>query len=395
MKKKEIRPQIFNKCLFAEEKGANHVYKADDTVEIQILKVGTWDHTEYGRFTVSSATLREVVENFQKNTRGVKIAVDENHEPDHKALAWYESLSISENGKALYATLSLTQRGAKLLTEGAYRYFSPELVFRKKDEETGQNIKNLLIGGAFTNRPFFKGMSPIMAAEVPDQSQDCDFILFFKNSKMNDFLTMITEFAESPTLSAANKTKLAKAYAALPTADLTPEITASFNEILAKGGEKKEPAPKEIRSVPKELEPVLVEAEPGMVSVKFSDLENLKSTAAMVEGLVQKQKETNFAARMETLVFSEANKNGVILPKSKERIREFAYSLSETQSEAFFEILDSIRKIDTQEIGSSLAVQPTQIEGADFSEHEATEYFQKTMGFNEEEAKAAAGELNK
>lgn len=48
--------------------------------------------------------------------------------------------------KDIYAKLELTQKGADLLNEGAYKYFSPEIVFFKTDEETQKPITNMLVG---------------------------------------------------------------------------------------------------------------------------------------------------------------------------------------------------------------------------------------------------------
>lgn len=128
------------------------------------MRTGKWNHPAYGEFEITPETLTQVKDNFTANLRGIKLAVDENHEPNHKALAWYTELyQVTEDD--LFAKLELTQKGADLLNEGAYRYFSPEIVFYKTDEETGKPITNMLVGGAFTNRPFFKSMQPLMASE--------------------------------------------------------------------------------------------------------------------------------------------------------------------------------------------------------------------------------------
>lgn len=128
---------------FAE--GDKTAKKAGDIVDIQIMRTGKWNHPAYGEFEVTADTLKQVKENFDNNLRGIKLAVDENHEPNHKALAWYTELyQVTEND--LFAKLELTQKGADLLNEGAYKYFSPEIVFYKIDEETGKPITNMLVG---------------------------------------------------------------------------------------------------------------------------------------------------------------------------------------------------------------------------------------------------------
>ena len=70
--------------------------------------------------------------------------MDVNHDPEHKAVGWYKS--VFREGNRLFATIEWTKEGLKHLQEQAYRYFSPELYFEFQDEETGDTIKNLLIG---------------------------------------------------------------------------------------------------------------------------------------------------------------------------------------------------------------------------------------------------------
>ena len=88
---------------FAEQKE----FAAGDVVEVQIMRVGKRNHPSYGEIEVTSDTLAEVKKNFEENKRGIDLAVDENHEDDHKALAWYKELFIIGDG--LYAKLELTK----------------------------------------------------------------------------------------------------------------------------------------------------------------------------------------------------------------------------------------------------------------------------------------------
>lgn len=109
--------------------------KEGDKVQIQIMRTGKWKHPMYGEVIITPQTINDVVENFNSNTRGIDIAVDENHEENHKALGWFRELK--KQGKdALNATIELTKMGAELINQGAYKYFSPEIAFNKRDEET-------------------------------------------------------------------------------------------------------------------------------------------------------------------------------------------------------------------------------------------------------------------
>ena len=82
-------------------------YSAGDMVEVQIMRIGKRNHPSYGEIEVTADTLVDVKKNFEENKRGIELAVDENHEDNHKALGWYRELFIVADG--LYAKIELTK----------------------------------------------------------------------------------------------------------------------------------------------------------------------------------------------------------------------------------------------------------------------------------------------
>lgn len=60
--------------------------------------------------------MNDVLQNFESRERGIDLVVDENHEPDHKALGVFQQLYM-EGKDALFAVIKLTKKGADLLTE--------------------------------------------------------------------------------------------------------------------------------------------------------------------------------------------------------------------------------------------------------------------------------------
>ena len=60
--------------------------------EIQIMRTGEWDHDIYGKVKIDSDTIDEVIYNFDTNKRGIDIAVDVNHDHDHRAVGWIREL---------------------------------------------------------------------------------------------------------------------------------------------------------------------------------------------------------------------------------------------------------------------------------------------------------------
>ena len=220
--------------------------KEGDTVTIQIMRVGTWDHPSYGEVKITKSDIAEFVANFEENVREIDIAVDENHEDNHRALGWYQKLYTDATGENLFADIEVTKKGADLLNEGAYRYFSPEIAFEYEDPETGNEYSNLLLGGAFTNRPFFKGMQPLMASEVaaegkrkrhPEGGQFS--ALFFTNSTMKGFLTLMQKLADKDVLTKSERDELQTKFSELPKEDQNAKMKAAVDEVCARFEEEK------------------------------------------------------------------------------------------------------------------------------------------------------------
>lgn len=430
-------------------------FKEGQKVKIQIMRTGEWNHQLYGKVKVTQKVLKDVVSNFNSNQRGIDLAVDENHEPNHKALAWFRDLHMK--GKdALFATLELTKKGAELLTDGAYKYFSPEIVFRKTDEESGKTIKNLLIGGAFTNRPFFKSMQPLMASEAATHHQsdsgnlNNSTILFFNTSNMKTMLETLAQFSEkseSTSLTEGEKNMLRTMFQKLPKEDQTPELKSEVVKLVGKFGEGEEAAAEgaaeggddnvgegageasesseesegsseeegseeesgeedgaseeseeEEESSEEDAEEEGSEEEEGeeeadddaeevqaseeTVTIKASELETLKNTASMVSKLIREKRRATMNKKISALAFSESNKSGIVLPKSKKEIVNFALSLSENQADRFVNILKNLQSVSFKEIGHSKVTSSAKAA-------EQKDFFMKKLGFSEEEAEEA------
>jgi phage I-like protein len=130
---------------------------------IQIMKTGEFNHPQFGKLKINPQDLHQFKENFDKKVRGVDLAVDVSHEPDKGAVAWFKELKV--DGDKLMAKVQWTEEGEQLVKSGKYRYFSPEFMFNYKDASTGKQFKDVLFGGAITNRPFLKNMDPIELSE--------------------------------------------------------------------------------------------------------------------------------------------------------------------------------------------------------------------------------------
>lgn len=210
--------------ILNEIKKEKKKYKAGDLIkDMQILRTGNWTHPVYGKFNITEKNLINMKKHFDANVRGVELAVDEDHDPQHKALAWYRKINLKSGNTKAFADIELTQAGADHLNKGSYKYFSAEFATLYKDPESGKQYSDLLLGGAFTNRPFIKGMEPLQASEKSeaankkqDNGADVPTFLFLSHSPiMKTFLELLhaVEDKEKITQSEADA------------------ITAAFNEM--------------------------------------------------------------------------------------------------------------------------------------------------------------------
>ena len=136
---------------------------------VEILRTGEWVHPVYGDIKITEKSIDGFNASFYNNVRGVDLAVDQEHKPEEGAEGWFKKLwkipHPDDDGFSLMAEIQWTWRGEQLIREGIYRYFSADFDFEWTDPETGQKYKNVLFGGALTNRPFIKHMEPIILSE--------------------------------------------------------------------------------------------------------------------------------------------------------------------------------------------------------------------------------------
>lgn len=415
-------------------------FKEGDTVEIQILRRGEWKHPVYGDVKVDTKVMNDVVKHFKENKRGIDLAVDENHDPDHKALAWFTD--VYKKGKdAVFASLKLTKRGAQLLSEGAYKYFSPEFALQYTDAESGENYSNLLLGGAFTNRPFFKGMQALLAsedgAEASDESLPGEIdthALLFSNRNMFKYLDTLAQIAAAEKPAKALRDDLVRLYSELPEAERErADLKAKHEEALQKFSEEPDapatpatPAPETTATAPAtppdkgtadappngDAQPPAtppaptapaapatatpatpVQATEGeMVTLQASEVQTLKNDQKKLAEMIRDARKRDLKDKFTTLQFSEKERpQSVVLPKDVDSLTEFAVSLSEQQAQQFIQIIENLRNIHAGEIGADGEL----VHGAGKYSEEQVQWFMDKMGMDREKAIKASEDAMK
>lgn len=291
----------------------------------------------------------------------------------------------------------------------------------------------MLIGGAFTNRPFFKAMQPLLANELSseatdrhqtgDESHEYNDTLFLYNSDtMKKFLELIAAFSEMETISAEQKAALDKAFSELTETDKASSketynlITGKFSEdnkstegtteeetdeteteeektaeeVKASEETEEETDTEEETEEETETETVTEETtETETVTVKASEYENLKKNQGEYAKLVREKRKTLLESKFGELVFNEETKKGAFLPKSKSKLVNFALGLSEKKGDEFFEILKDLALNGSKfsEIGSAATGEKT----SEFSEEQIA-VVMKTAKVSREDAIVALTE---
>ena len=351
--------------------------------EIQVLPVGRWNHPAYGLLTITREDIAEFKANFDKGLRK-SIPITEGHEvmDEKPAVGWFAEL-IDRGGNGLYARVEWTKQGKTLLNEKSYKYFSPEFYSEYEDPETREVHKNVLVGGALTNKPYFKELEAVVLSE-----QIINNKLNFNDMNLKEILAKKVEelTAEEKAFLVENKESLDEAQLATfgsvfekETKELTDDekaanVAKGLNE---DGTEKETPAEltdeekaanvaagknedgSEITPVvekPTEEKPVetpaeevpVVEAsefkmnEKGMVEMTPAQAKVLASKANAGYEASEKLRKAEVQTLSSKLVFSEKNSKGKILPKHETKVFSFMLGLTEAQRKTFAELVDSI-----------------------------------------------------
>lgn len=140
--------------------------------EIQLFRVGTFSHSEYGQFDITAQMLSDMKKNFDNRVRGIDLAIDYSHNSGDKAAGWIKDLYLADNGGSLWAKVDWTPSAQKLLGEKEFRYISPEFAFNYVDNETSVEQGPTLLGAGLTNRPVIKKMEPVIELQEYKLSKD-------------------------------------------------------------------------------------------------------------------------------------------------------------------------------------------------------------------------------
>ena len=324
--------------------------------EIEVLTEGLWEHELYGEIEITPEDINLFIENFNNKARKIDIAVDQEHMPEKGAVGWFKELKkvISNGVTRLKATIEWTPVGVDMLKQSIYKYFSPEFDFEYEDPETHETVRNVLLGGALTNRPYFKSLAPVQLSEN----------IFINESSIN---LQNKKGGEQIMTKEELVAKLAENEAYELPEDASEEERALLVEVKAEA----EVAQKELKAEPEEGEepetenPAENEEEgekgegEGEAPVQGSEVPSAKEFNQVKSELGVLRKKMRFQEIDETVrgyTFSESNPEGRLLPKSKEVAQKLLMSLTSRQGKMFDEFVKNLPKINSMmfdEMGGS------------------------------------------
>ena len=132
---------------------------------IQALPIGSYKHPTYGDINVTPERVQRFAANVNEGVRGIELDIDFDHKArSGEAAGWVKRADARSDG--LWLQVEWTEDAASAIRGRKYRYFSPEFVDSWTHPESTETIKDVMFGGAITNRPFLKNILPLNLSEV-------------------------------------------------------------------------------------------------------------------------------------------------------------------------------------------------------------------------------------
>lgn len=316
---------------------------------IHLIPVGQWEHDAYGPILINASDIREFAQNYNAGIRnGVFITAGHEGFQELPAVGWITKVECRDDG--LWGDVEWSKAGKELLSDKAFKFFSPEFYRDYEDPQTHQLYRNVMTGGALTKSPYFKELEAIVFSEkVIIKSKFNENNMNLKDLVAKDITTLSDEekafiIEHKEELSAEEKTALTSIIDVEEKKEETDEEKTvreekekgDANEAAglnrdgsAKVEEPKAPTEDEIKASEK-------------VTISAIELTMLRSQANLGAQAFAENKKNKINGLVTGMVFSEANKNGKFLPKSSDNLRSFMETLNDAQSAKFSELIAAL-----------------------------------------------------
>lgn len=310
--------------------------------KIHLIPIGQWEHDLYGPMIINASDIREFQQNFNADVRkGVFITCGHEGFMELPAAGWVKEVESRDDG--LWGTIEWNELGKETLKDKQFKFFSPEMYRDYEDPQSHQFYRNVLTGGALTKSPYFKELEAVVFSDKNIKSKH-------KEEKiMTKTLEEILKVEDVSTLNAEEKALLkenegtlndeqkAKFKPALEVAPTETEAEKTAREEKEKGDENEKNGLNRDGSVK-----VQASEKAGMVMIEASALKILEAKANSGADAAKKLEASELDQSVGGMVFSETNKEGKFLPKSKDSLRAFMEGLNVDQRKKFSEIVKDL-----------------------------------------------------
>jgi phage I-like protein len=346
--------------------------------EIQVVPTGKWKHPVYGEMEITPAHIAEFVQNFKNKVR-LDIPINAGHDNgmsggELRAIGWFTD-AIDRGVNGLWCGVKWTEEGKQLLTQGAFKYFSPEFYEKYSDPETGKEYSHVLVGGALTNKPYFKELEPVARFSEPD-------IMNQINDDMKFSLQEI--LSKKPEELSADE----KAFVKEHEAKLSDEQKTTFASAIEAPDPAPTPEPKPTPDPAPTPDPKEAKEPKGkQITMSEAEVDALRRAADDGQKALQKIEASERKALVGKLTFSSTNTEGRFLPKQEGALDNFLKTLSESQRDAFVQLVKNMPAADRsifKEIG----------DGGSTESGDADSVANKVRSMVKEKIKASEGKLN-
>jgi hypothetical protein len=148
---------------------------------IELIVSRAWSSESHkGQLNITPQDLEEFKANFEAKIgtpgRSGQLAIDFKHESQDIAGCWIHAMEIVD-GKLYGTQLEWTPTGKSLISGGEFKFFSPSfypgcLGEWCDPEDWTITARNVIVGGAFTNIPWMKGLQPVRASETQEGNKE-------------------------------------------------------------------------------------------------------------------------------------------------------------------------------------------------------------------------------
>lgn len=357
---------------------------ASNVREIHVVPTGEWKHWSGSEFKISAEDITEMKRRFDEGVRkGIRVTAGHDigfSSGELPAIGWFQEV-IDRGANGLYATVEWTKEGMRLLSEHAFKYFSAELEFNYKDLETEREYPILLVGGALTNRPFFKQLDkdPSFGFSDEDKKVSETVLQFSVPDIMNQFNDEDRMNKEDILAKPSSEwTEEEIAFMKSDDAGLTDEEKEAHKDVLADGegdsaeggdgsgdgdgdgegaeegeddgddgdgaGDGTEGGDEGGNSV--------AASDGKSVTLSAEEYAALKTAADKGAIAFEDNRKMKLANRLDGLTLSASNPEGRLLPKSRKAVLSFMESLKDNQVDQFENIVKAMPKaVDLTEVG--------------------------------------------